>query len=61
MRAYEFYLHEQEEDHLIGILPERRNNAERITKDSIMNWGRKVLGDNTDADLDTLYFIQVEI
>ncbi len=61
MRAYEFYLRDKGEDHLIGVLPERRDNQERITKESIMNWGRKILGDSEDVDLDTLYFIQVEV
>ncbi len=61
MRAYEFYLRDKEEDHLIGILPERRDNQERITRESIMNWGKKILGDSKDVDLDALYFIQVEV
>ena len=60
MVAYEFYWRNgKEEEHLIGILPERRKNPERITKESIMNWGRKILGDN--AEVKNLYFIEVEI
>ena len=61
MRAYEFYLREKGEDHLIGILPERRKNQERITQETIMNWGKKILADNVDVDSDALYFIHVEI
>ncbi len=60
MVAYEFYWRNGKgEDHLIGILPERRKDPERITKESIMNWGRKILGDN--AEVKNLYFIEVEI
>jgi hypothetical protein len=37
MDAYEFYWRDsQGEDHLIGILPERRKDPKRITKRSIM-------------------------
>lgn len=61
MRAYEFYLREKGEDHLIGVLPERRKDHERITQETIMNWGKKILGDNSDVDLNALYFVQVEV
>lgn len=60
MVAYEFYWRDEEEkEHFIGILPERRKNPERITKDSILNWGWKVIGDNTDVN--NIYFIRVEM
>ncbi len=59
MVAYEFYLRDQKgKIHFIGILPERRRDPERITKDSILNWGWKVIGD--DSDVKTIYFDQVE-
>ena len=61
MRAYEFYLREKGKDHLIGILPERRKNEGRITQETIMNWGKKILGDNPHVDSNLLYFIQVDI
>ena len=61
MRVYEFYLRVEGIDHLIGILPERRKDEKRITKESIMNWGRKILGDSSNVDLGNLYFIQVEV
>jgi hypothetical protein len=62
MIAYEFYWHEKgKNDHLIGILPERRRNPERITKESIMKWVRMVLGDITDFNCNNIYFIQIEI
>jgi hypothetical protein len=50
MMAYEFYWRDKKgRDHLIGILPERRKNPERITQESVMNWGRKVIGYNKDV------------
>jgi len=49
MLAYEFYwLDESGDRHLIGILPERRKDLERITDESILNWGREVIGDNPE-------------
>jgi hypothetical protein len=60
MVAYEFYWrNETGEEHFIGILPERRKNPERITKDSILNWGWTVIGDNPDVN--NIYFVQVEM
>lgn len=58
--AYEFYWRDEKgKEHLIGILPERRKNPERITRGSILNWGWKVLGDNSDVK--DIYFVQVEM
>jgi hypothetical protein len=58
--AYEFYRNDQEGvSHLIGILPERRKKPERITRESIMNWGRKIVGDSTEAK--NIYFIEVSV
>jgi hypothetical protein len=60
MTAYEFYwCNGIEGYHLIGILPERRRTPERINRESIMNWGRIILGDN--HDLSNLSFVQVTI
>ena len=60
MVAYEFYWRNGEgKEHLIGILPERRKNPERITKESVMNWGRRIRGH--DAEVKNLYFIEVQI
>ena len=48
MVAYEFYTSRvSKEPNLIGILPERRKHSTRITQESIMNWGRTVVGDGT--------------
>jgi hypothetical protein len=42
MMAYEFYLCNREGVcHLIRILPDRRKNAERITQESVKNWGEE--------------------
>ena len=59
MVVYKLYKHGQtKEPHLIGILPERRKDRERITKESILNWGKEVTGE--DSDLSSLYFVQTE-
>jgi hypothetical protein len=60
MVAYEFYWRNKSEgDKLIGILPERRKNPERISHESVMKWVRMVLGDL--ADKNNVYFIEVEV
>jgi hypothetical protein len=60
MVAYEFYQREEERDQLIGILPERRINRERITEESIMKWVNMILV-GTGACFQDIYFIQVEL
>ena len=58
--AYEYYWRDKKEkEHLIGILPERRKNPERITEKSILNWGWNNIGDNSDVN--NIYFLQVEM
>ncbi len=60
MTAYEFYWCDGTgKFYLVGLLPERRSNLTRITQESVMNWGRSVVGDTLDAN--GLYFIQVEL
>lgn len=60
MVAYEFYLADDEEEfHLLGVLPERRNDPLRITRESILNWGKLIMGE--DVDLRSFYFIQIEV
>ncbi len=50
MVAYELYwLNPTGEYQIIGVLPERRKNPMRITKDSVMNWGKMFLGDDVDS------------
>ena len=60
MIAYELYCFDKTaKAHFIGILKEKREDLLRITKESVLNLGRKVLGDN--ADVTDIYFIQVEV
>jgi hypothetical protein len=44
---------------LIGVLPERRNNPQRVTKESVLNWGQKYFG--IHLKLDDMYLVEVEI
>jgi hypothetical protein len=49
MLVYELYTFDKKKGYeLIGVLPERRKNLMRITKDSVMNWGKMLLGDYVD-------------
>jgi hypothetical protein len=60
MIAYEFYRRDEKgKNHFIWILPERRKNSARITQESIINWGKKAVVDNTEFK--NLFFIQVEL
>ncbi|MFB3885830.1 MAG: hypothetical protein ACE144_11435 [Thermodesulfobacteriota bacterium] len=50
MIAYELYLLIGAKRYeLIGILPERRKDPDRITKESVLKWGRMVLGNGADT------------
>ena len=60
MVAYEFYWRDETgKEYFIGILPERRKNPERITKESALNWAWKVIGDHSDVN--HIYLVQVEM
>ena len=60
MIAYELYCFDKtEKAHFIGISQEKRENLLRITKESVLNLGRKVIADN--ADVTDIYFIQVDV
>jgi hypothetical protein len=60
MVAYEFYWRDETgKEHFIGILPERREKPKRITEDSVLNWGWKAIGDNSDVR--DIYFIKVDM
>ena len=51
MVAYEFYSRDESgELYLIGVLPERRSDQERITDKSIINWARSLLGDESGVN-----------
>ena len=60
MVAYEFYWRDEiGKEHLVGILPERRKNSMRITKESILKWVSMVIGNNLESN--KIYFVQVEL
>ena len=49
MLVYELYIFNKTKGYeLIGILPERRKNPARITKNSVMNWVKLLSGDDVD-------------
>lgn len=59
----EFYRHAarwEDEDRLVGILPERRTDPQRITHQSIMNWA-KLLVPEIDVIENRVYFNQIDI
>jgi hypothetical protein len=48
MLLYELYYFDEKKGYeLIGVLPERRRDPARITRRSVMNWGRVLLGAST--------------
>ncbi len=60
MTAYEFYYRDERgKEHFIGILPERRKDPKRITKESVLNWGWKVIGERSDVK--DIYFLSVDV
>jgi hypothetical protein len=60
MVAYEFYWPDPKGGYqIIGVLPERRKNPMRITKESVMNWGKMLL--DNDADSKNIFFRRVTI
>jgi hypothetical protein len=60
MVAYELYcLDPTGGCQIIGVLPERRKKPERITQESIQNWGEKIFGKNLNTE--DIFSIQVTI
>jgi hypothetical protein len=61
MIRYAFYLNDdgREEASLIGILPERREDGRRVTRKSIMKWGKLAAGRYVDPN--SIYYVQVEL
>ena len=58
MLVYEFYWRDESGDtHLIGILPERRKNLNRVTNQSVMNWVKEMLGN----EVSNIFFNRVTI
>ena len=51
MTAYEFYSRDElGELHLMGVLPERRRDRKRITRESVINWAESLLGDESGVN-----------
>jgi len=60
MLIYEFYRRdEMGRDLFIGILKERRKDTQRITEESILNWGKKVIDQN--GEVGDIYFYISEL
>ncbi len=60
MVAYEFYWRDEAGNaHLIGILPERRKDSNRITEESIMNWVKKIVGNGMKVN--EIFFFKVNL
>jgi len=60
MILYELYCRDKTgKEYFIGTLPERRKNPERITEESIINWGKDFVGDGLDPK--SIYFIRIEV
>ncbi len=60
MTAYEFYSRDDSgELHLMGVLPERRINPERVTDQSIINWARNVLGE--ESGVNNIYYSTIKL
>ena len=58
MVAYEFYWLDPKGGYqIIGVLPERRKNSARVTKESVMRWGESIFGNDFDAK--DIFFVQV--
>ena len=61
MVAYELYSYDPTKGReLIGILPERRKDPSRITEESVLKWGRMVLGDRGDTEKITFRLMVID-
>jgi hypothetical protein len=60
MVAYEYYWRNDMRGYeLLGVLPERRKDLDRVTPKSIIGLGKKFWGDN--VDMDNILFIRISI
>ncbi len=60
MVAYEYYRRDAMTGYaLIGVLPERRKDTDRVTSKSIIGFGKKFWGDH--ANIDNVLFIRIRI
>jgi len=61
MLVYEVYAYDKKKGYeLIGALPERRKNPTRITRKSVIKWGRMLLGDNVNGKDICFHPIEIE-
>jgi hypothetical protein len=59
MILYELYWRDKTgKECFIGTLPERRRDPERITEESVLNWGKDFIGDGSDPK--NIYFVCVK-
>ena len=60
MLVYELYAFDKMKGYeLIGVLPERRKNPVRITKNSVVNWVKMLSGN--DVDRKDIFFKPVRL
>jgi len=60
MVAYEYYWRDTMRGYeLVGVLPERRKNTDRVTDKSIMGFGKKFWGGH--ADINDILFVRIKI
>jgi len=60
MVAYAFYwIDETDKARFTGLLRERRKDPERITKESVIKFGRTIVGN--DADVNKIFFLRVTL
>ncbi len=60
MVAYEFYwLESTGGSQIVGVLPERRRDPERISHECILNWGRKFFPKGLVAK--NIFFLRVTV
>jgi hypothetical protein len=60
MVAYAFYwIDETDKARFMGLLRERRKDPERITKESVIKFGRTIAGN--DADVNKIFFLRVTL
>ena len=60
MLAYEYYWRDEIKGfELIGVLPERRKDSNRVTQESILGFAKKFWGNNMDNG--NILFIRVNV
>jgi hypothetical protein len=58
--GYKFYFNDPIKGfQLVGVLPERRRDPDRITEESILNWGRQYFRCNFNSK--EVFFVKVEM